>query len=264
MLYFKMFTAAVMALFTLIGSWFTGVPVQHNECMIGHRGYSGKYNENTATAFEKAYEHGSGGCETDVRVTKDGELVLSHNGSIVLKDGTELEVSDHTLAELTAQPLKHKNGREDDYLCTFEEYLKIMKKHNMICFIELKGSFTDEQIIKAFRLAEEIYSLDKCLLQSFDIDNLIRAHEQFPTLGIMLTYGQVKDDEREKQQADYNTCLEMGFSIDADYATITPQMVEDFHSRGLEVAVWTANNIFEICYCRSLGVDYIESDNYGA
>ena len=262
MLYFKMFTATMMALFTLIGSWFTGVPVQHNECMIGHRGYSGRYNENTATAFEKAFEHGSGGCETDVRVTKDGELVLSHNGSVVLKDGTELEVSDHTLAELTAQPLKHKRGKEDDYLCTFKTYLEIMKKHDMICFIEFKGSFTDEQIKKAFDLADEVYTLDKCILQSFEIDNLIRAHEQFPTLGIMLTYGQVTEDEREKQLQDYNTCLEMGFSIDADYSTVTPQMIEDFHSRGLEVGAWTANNIFEISYCRSLGLDYIESDVY--
>ena len=262
MLYFKMFTAAVMALFTLIGSWFTGVPVHHNECMIGHRGYSGKYNENTATAFEKAYEHGSGGCETDVRVTKDGELVLSHNGSVVLKDGTELDVADHTLAELTAQPLKRKNGKEDDYLCTFKEYLEIMKKHNMICFIELKGEFTDDQIKKAFTMADEVYTLDKCILQSFEMSNLISAHEQFPTLGIMLTYGQVTEDEREKQLQDYNTCLELGFSIDADYSTITPQMIEDFHSRGLEVGAWTANNIFTLSYCRSLGLDYIESDVY--
>ena len=224
MLYFKMFTAAVMALFTLIGSWFTGVPVQHNECMIGHRGYSGKYNENTATAFEKAYEHGSGGCETDVRV--------------------------------------RKNGKEDDYLCTFQEYLEIMKKHNMICFIELKGEFTGDQIKKAFTMADEVYTLDKCILQSFEMSNLISAHEQFPTLGIMLTYGQVTEDEREKQLQDYNTCLELGFSIDADYSTITPQMIEDFHSRGLEVGAWTANNIFTLSYCRSLGLDYIESDVY--
>ena len=227
-------------------------------CMIGHRGFSGKYNENTATAFEKAFENGSGGCETDVRVTKDGALVCSHDGAVTLKDGTELVVSDHTFAELTAQPLKCKNGREDDCLCTFEEYLKIMKKHDMICFIELKGSFSDEKIAEAFELADEVYSLDKCILQSFDMDNLLRAHEQFPTLGVMLTYG------GDTPQEDYDKCLEMGFSIDAHFSTVTDKMREDFHSRGLEVAVWTANSEDEIRYCRSLGVDYIESDFYGS
>ena len=224
-------------------------------CMIAHRGYSGKYNENTATAFEKAYEHGSGGCETDVRVTKDGALVCSHNGSVVLKDGAELDVADHTLAELTAQPLKCKNGKEDDYLCTFQEYLEIMKKHNMICFIELKGEFTDEKIAEAFELAEQVYSLNRCILQSFEMSNLIRAHEQFPTLGIMLTYG------GDAPQEDYDKCLEMGFSIDSYFGVVTDKMLTDFHSRGLEVAVWTANTEEELRYCRSLGVDYIESDS---
>ena len=256
MLYFKMFTATMMALFTLIGSWFTGVPVQHNECMIGHRGYSGRYNENTATAFEKAFEHGSGGCETDVRVTKDGVLVCSHNETVVLKDGTELAVADHTFAELTAQPLKCRNGREDDFLCLFQTYLEIMKQHGMVCFIELKGSFTDEQIADAFTMAEEVYSLDKCLLQSFEMDNLIRAHEQFPTLGIMLTYGD------ERQRADAEKCLELGFSIDAYFGALTEDMRDAFHARGLEVAVWTANTEEELRFCRSLGVDYIESDVY--
>ncbi len=225
-------------------------------CMIGHRGYSGKYNENTATAFEKAFENGSGGCETDVRVTKDGVLVCSHDGVITLKDGAELAVADHTFAELTAQPLKHKNGKEDDYLCPFEAYLQIMKKHGMICFIELKGAFTDEQIAEAFTMAERVYSLDKCILQSFEMDNLIRAHAKFPTLGIMLTYG------GEDQKEDCEKCLALGFSIDAYFGSVTDKMLTDFHSRGLEVAVWTANSEEELRYCRSLGVDYIESDVY--
>ncbi|HBL41173.1 MAG TPA: hypothetical protein DDY98_06240, partial [Ruminococcaceae bacterium] len=216
MIYFKMFTAAFMALVTAIGAFFSGTPVVHEECMIAHRGYSGKYNENTATAFEKAYEHGSGGCETDVRVTKDGELVLSHNSDVVLKDGTTLAVADSTLAELTAQPLKRKAGKEYDKLCTFREYLEIMKKHNMICFIELKGEFTEEQIKKAFNLAAEVYSLDKCILQSFEMDNLVRAHELFPTLGIMLTYG---------EGDDYSKCLDYGFSIDAEYTTVDDKML---------------------------------------
>lgn len=250
----KMIAATITALFTAIGGIF--MPVQEKDiCMIGHRGYSSRYPENTALAFEKAYENGSGGAETDVRVTSDGVYVLSHNSEVVLKDGTELEVADHTYAELTAQPLKNKKTKDDVYLCTYERYLEIMKEHDMICFIELKGEFSDEQVKEIFEIAQRTYQLDRCILQSFNFDNLLKARELFPDLPLMLTYGQ--------GDGDYTKCFDYGISIDADYAVTTQEMVDEFHARGLEVGVWTCNNIFTFSYAKSLGVDYIESDVYG-
>lgn len=249
-LIFKMILATFLSLFTAFGGLFGGT-AQKEPCMIAHRGYSGVYHENTELAFQKAAEHGSGGAETDVRITKDGEFVCSHNSSVVLKDGTELEIADHTLAELTAQPLKRKNIGEV-YLCTFKRYLEIMKENDMVCFIELKGSYTDEQVNGVFTLAGEVYDLSRCILQSFDFDNLLKAREQFPDLPIMLTYGE--------GDTGWERCIEHGFSIDADYKVVTEEMVQAFHDAGLEFAVWTANDIFSLNYCKSLGVDYIESD----
>ena len=252
-LIFKMAAAFIMSLFTAIGGIFGGGS-QKEICMIGHRGYSSRYYQNTESAFIGAAKHGSGGAETDIRVTSDGIYVTSHNSEVVLKDGTELEVADHTFAELTARPLKQSKTKEDVYLCTFERYLEVMKEYDMICFIELKGDFSEEQVKEIFDLAAEVYSLDKCILQSFEFDNLIRAHELFPDLRIMLTYGE--GDE------GYERCFEYGFSIDCDYKVITEEMIEEFHSRGLEVGLWTANDPFSLAYCKSLGVDYIESDVY--
>ena len=250
-LIFKMIVATFLSLFTAFGGLFGGAE-QKEICMIAHRGYSGMYHENTELAFQKAAEHGSGGAETDVRITKDGEFVCSHNSSVVLKDGTELEIADHTLEELTAQPLKNKKLVGEVYLCTFRRYLEVMKENDMVCFIELKGSYTDEQVNQVFTLAGEVYDLSRCILQSFDFDNLLKAREQFPDLPIMLTYG--TDD------TGWERCLEHGFSIDADYRCATEEMVQAFHDAGLEFAVWTANDIFSLSYCKSLGVDYIESD----
>ncbi len=250
-LFFKMVLATLMSVFTVFGSMFGGAP-QKKVCMIAHRGYSGMYHENTELAFRKAAEHGSGGAETDVRITKDGEFVCSHDGEITLKDGTVMEIADHTLAELTAQPLKNKKLIGEVYLCTFKTYLEVMKENDMVCFIELKGSYTDEQVNQVFTLAGEVYDLSKCILQSFDFDNLIKAREQFPDLPIMLTYG--VDD------TGYERCFEYGFSIDADYRCVTEEMVKEFHDRGLEFAVWTANELLSLNYSKSLGVDYIESD----
>lgn len=255
-LFWKIVGASFMALFMAIGGIF--VPVEKPDiCMIAHRGYSGKYHENTELAFAQAAKHGSGGAETDIRVTKDGIYVCSHNSSIILEDGTELEIVDHTYEELTSKPLKNKKPLTctDVYLCTFKRYLEVMKENDMVCFIELKGEFNDAQVKEIFDIAADTYDLSKCILQSFHFENLLRARKLFPDLPLMLTYG--VDD------TDYERCFEYGISIDADFKVMTKEMAQEFHDRGLEVAVWTCNDIFSLSYAKSLGVDYIESDKFG-
>lgn len=228
---------------------------EKNICMIAHRGYSACYPDNTEVAFIQAAKNGSGGAETDVRITKDGVYVTNHNDEVVFEDGTELLVADSTYEELTAKPMKNKKSDDTVYLCTFERYLEIMKENNMICFIELKGEFSEEQVKGVFETADRIYDLSKCIMQSFEFDNLIRAREMFPNLPLMLTYGSSKDD--------YKRCFDYGFSLDAYYKNITEEMIKEFHERNLEVALWTVNDKVALDYCMTLGVDYIESDCFG-
>ena len=130
-----------------------------------------------------------------------------------------------------------------------------MKENNMICFVELKGSFDNEQLNLVFDMVRDVYDLSKCILQSFDFDNLVRTHEMIPDLPIMYTYG--------SRQNDYARCFEYGFSIDADYNAATPEMIKEFHDKGLEYGVWTANSTEAFEKCKALGVDYIESDFFG-
>ena len=221
-------------------------------CYIAHRGYSGRYQMNTDEAFAKAVEHGSGGIETDVRVTADGVLVVNHDDEAKFADGTELDIATSTYTELTAKPLLNKFTDTDLRLCTFKRYLEICRDGNMVCFIEFKGVFTNEQINEAFVMAREVYDLKMCSLQSFEFDNLIRTHEAFPELQIMLTCGE--------RNADVDRCLDYGFDIDMYYAHCTPEIVKEFHDKGLKVALWTANTKEALDACIALGVDYIESD----
>ena len=44
--------------------------------VFAHRGFSGKYPENTMLAFKKAEEVGCYGIELDVQLTKDDEIVI--------------------------------------------------------------------------------------------------------------------------------------------------------------------------------------------
>lgn len=249
----KIFVANVMAVIMAVVGIFA--PVQSQEfCMIGHRGYSGKYPENTELSFQKAAENGFGGAETDVRMTKDGVFVTSHDDEIYFADGTTATISQCTYEQLTQKPLKNEKTKDEIYLCTFQRYLEILRDNDMVCFIELKGAYTDEQIHDVFTLADEVYDLSMCILQSFNFDNLVKARQQFPQMRAMLTYG--------TSDTGYERCFEYGISIDANLNNMTKEVVAEFHERGLEVAVYTANNRFTLNYCKSLGVDYIESDYF--
>ena len=153
-------------------------------------------------------------------------------------------------------------------VCNFQEFdIHDMNRPNdapeIITLSELEKDWTrlnflvdtgDENIKKAFNMAAEIYDLSKCPLQSYNINNLIRAHELFPDLPVMLTCDEF--DETVQQAYD------LGFAIDMDLHGLTQEIVDMFHAAGLEVGAWTANTRAEISYCLSLGVDYIESDVY--
>lgn len=223
-------------------------------CFIAHRGYSSKYLQNTEEAFIKAVEHGSGGIETDVRVTKDGYLVVNHDDFAHFADGTDLEVGTSTFAELSAKPLRNPFTDTELHICTFKRYLEICRDGNMVCFIEFKGSFPDEKIVEAFELAKEVYDLKMCSLQSFDMDNLVRTHKIFPELQIMLTCGRVSEK--------IDQCIEYGFDIDISDDAVSAEIVKKFHDKGLKVGIWTANTPEVLEYCVSLNPDYIESDVY--
>ena len=224
-------------------------------CMIAHRGYSSKYLMNTEQAFVEAARHGSGGAETDIRRTKDGVYVCSHDAEVRFADGTELLVADADFADLTAKPLKNDKTDNDVYLCTFRRYLEIMRDNDMICFVELKGPFTDGQVAEVFGMVEEVYDLKRCIFQSFDFNNLLRARALFPELPMMLTYG--------SNESHYERCFDYGFSLDIDYNVVTEEIIRQFHDRGLEVAVWTVNTPEAFERFKHMDVDYIESDVYG-
>lgn len=49
---------------------------------FAHRGGAHEFEENTLFAFRSSYEKGIRGFETDIRITRDGELVILHDDSL--------------------------------------------------------------------------------------------------------------------------------------------------------------------------------------
>lgn len=56
--------------------------VPNRKVITAHRGFSGRYPENTLLAFEEAIQIGADIIEFDVRETADGELVIMHDSSV--------------------------------------------------------------------------------------------------------------------------------------------------------------------------------------
>ena len=51
----------------------------HARRLYAHRGASAEQPENTMPAFERAIEVGVDAIETDVHLTRDGHLIVSHD-----------------------------------------------------------------------------------------------------------------------------------------------------------------------------------------
>lgn len=67
---------------------------------IAHRGYSGKFDENTMLAFKKAIEYKADGIETDVQLSKDGVPVIIHDETLDRTTNGHGFVKNYTLDEL--------------------------------------------------------------------------------------------------------------------------------------------------------------------
>lgn len=97
--------------------------------LIAHRGLydNKKIQENTIKAFDKALQNGFDGFETDLRITKDGMVVLMHDPFI-----SRVSNSYGLVKSLTYSELKKK----------FKDVALLQditsKYHNKIIFLELK------------------------------------------------------------------------------------------------------------------------------
>lgn len=79
---------------------------QEKGLVFAHRGGSFEFEENTIEAFRGSYEKGLRGFETDVRMTKDGELVILHDDSLDRIHNATGPVEQKTAAELRAVTTK--------------------------------------------------------------------------------------------------------------------------------------------------------------
>src|SRR5699024_10474977 len=109
--------------------------------IIAHRGASAYTPENTIAAFQKALEQNVDGVELDVRLSKDGIPVISHDASIARTSNGKGYIHNMTVNQLKKFDFgSHFNTPyKNETIPTLEEVLKIFKHSNITIHLELKN-----------------------------------------------------------------------------------------------------------------------------
>ncbi|KAI1819458.1 PLC-like phosphodiesterase [Xylaria intraflava] len=86
---------------TTVAAWAGHRDTGPSPQIIGHRGYNAAYPENTMAAFRGAIEAGADALETDLHLSKDGVVVLSHDATLKRCFGHPRKVAECTWDELS-------------------------------------------------------------------------------------------------------------------------------------------------------------------
>ena len=152
------------------------LPYKNKIPVAAHRGNSKYYPENTLIAMRSALELNADMIETDVHMTKDGELVLMHDHTVDrTTDGTGL-IKEKTLAEIKALDAGIKKGEQfkGEKVPTLRELLELCKdRKDLLYNIEFKdfpidsGDFAYRAADKIVDMLKEYGILKRCVLNSW-------------------------------------------------------------------------------------------------
>lgn len=146
--------------------------------VLGHRGYSSKYPENSLLAFRRAVEAGADGVELDVWLSRDGRVVIMHDETIDRTSNMSGRQKDMTLEEL-----KQADIGMGERIPTLEEVFEVLPEDALIN-IELKDPDTAKEVAKI--VAEN--SRERVMISSFEVEALreYRRHDKDTTMGLLI------------------------------------------------------------------------------
>ena len=218
---------------------------------IAHRGFSGKYPENTLLAFQKGIEAGADGFEFDTHLTKDGEIVIIHDERLDRTTNAQGFVKDYTLEEL--RKVDASKPFPECGFCgipTLREYFELTKGMDLMTNIELKNSIIwyDGMEEKVIAMIREYGVEEQIVLSSFNHYSIMKCKKLAPELkcGFLDSSWLVNPGEYTKSRGV--ECYHPSFRS-LDEATVA-----EVHSHGIEINTWTVNETEDIQRMFDLGV----------
>jgi len=139
--------------------------------------------ENTMSAYLSAYEIGVDNIEIDLHMTKDGEIIIMHDGTLDRTTDMTGKISEMTLEEIRRADAGIKCGEKfkGEKVPTFREFLEMTKRDDKMTFnLEFKdyfkspvfddpsNDFAKECADKIIAMVEEYGIADRCYVNSFN------------------------------------------------------------------------------------------------
>lgn len=220
--------------------------------IIAHRGFwktQPATSENSLTALINAQKLKIYGSEFDVRMTKDGVLVVNHDEHI-----NKIEISETLFKDLKKEKLS--NGEP---LPTLEKYLEQGKKSNHLkLIIELKPAKTpeleNEMVTKTLEMVKRNQLENQCEFISFSWHLCLEIKRQNPKAIVQYLEGDKSPEQIKEAGLD---------GIDYHYSVFLekhPDWISEAKKLGLITNVWTVND--EVIYKKlvEMGVGFVTTN----
>jgi glycerophosphoryl diester phosphodiesterase len=259
----------------------------------GHRGCRGLLPENTIAAMKKALDLGVTTLEMDAVITKDGEVILSHepffSHDITTKpDGssvTEEEEKSLNIYQMTYEqvklydvglkphprfPRQQKTAAVKPRLHDVIDSIRLYCAEKNVPFpqwnIETKskpewdnsyhpapGEFVEKLVAVIRGKGMEQHTI----LQSFDFRTLQYLHQRYPSIRTAML---IEDYDKRTLEEQLQS---LGFTptvYSPHHSLVTKEVVKSCHRKGVKVIPWTVNEREEMEKLVALGVDGIITD----
>ena len=214
--------------------------------VYAHRGASEYAPENTMSSFFLGLKMGANGIETDVRKTKDGVLVLFHDGTLERVIGKEGGVGDYTYDQLMQMRVKNDKTGTEDMIVSFEDFLKYFGFRDIMFAIEIKEKGTEKDILA---LLEKYGMRQKTVITSFEFDCIKTVKELDASYKVGYLVSDFDDEKLNRVKA-------IGAEQLCPQAkNVTEEKVKLWHDMGYSVRAWGVMNVRLMKNAYDCGVD---------
>lgn len=225
-----------------------------------HRGARAYAPENTLLAFELAFELGAEAIECDVQRSRDGQLVILHDGTVNRTTNGAGPVARLSFEELRALDAG-RSARLPQRIPTLDETLALVRRRGGIN-LEIKGESVAESVATAEAVEPVLGGLDEAfrarvLVSSFEHPAVSLLKERLPWLRAGMLFGSRAWRRRDMLAPAIDIGAE---AIHPSAGLVTSDLVRRAHDAGLRVNVWTANRWNTIRRLIEWEVDGIFSD----
>jgi glycerophosphoryl diester phosphodiesterase len=236
------------------------IPSRSGHVLVcGHRGHVVDGHENSRTAFRRAAELGASLCEIDLRMTRDGRLVVFHDDILDNASTGAGLISQLYYAEIAQLFTRARDGMpiEGQPIELFEDVLAFCRDLGLGLIIEIKdkleGSAYLEQVVG---LLNDAAMLKRVLISSFDYVVLRDIKQIAPSIRTMgINYHRLVDPAATARSAMMDV-------MNTDYPQFARDLAEGLHAANIGVGHFVPRPEF-FALRRGYGVDYLEDlDTY--